>query len=251
MTLRPAGASYGGAASYFVTGTDTGVGKTTVSAGILAALRRRGMQVAALKPAESGCPRVDGRLVPDDGVLLRAAAGLDDVDLDVIVPHRLATPVAPGVAARREGVPFEWARVASAHARLLERRPAVFLIEGAGGLLVPYADDLLAADLVARLEVPLLVVARASLGAINHTLLTVFEARRRGLTVAGVILNHVTADVGPDDESNAAEIKRLGGVRVLGSVAHVPDGARRNPASLAAAVERAFDPTLLCRVTAA
>src|SRR5687768_18226776 len=97
----------GAPASYFVTGTDTGVGKTFVSAGILAALRRRGHSVAALKPAESGCSRgADGHLIPADGVLLRTAAGLADVPLEIIVPHRYAMAAAPAVAGRAENVTF-------------------------------------------------------------------------------------------------------------------------------------------------
>jgi dethiobiotin synthetase len=231
---------------YFVTGTDTGVGKTTIAAGILAALRRRGVSVAALKPAESGCPRVGGDLLPEDGALLRRAAGLDEIPLDVIVPHCLSTPVAPGVAARQEEQPFDWSRVLAARARLLERRPRLLLVEGAGGILVPYADDLLAADIAGRLELPLLIVARASLGTINHTLLTIAEARRRSLAVAGVILNRVTAEAGPDEATNAAEIERWSGVRVLGTVAHLPLAARRDPAALADAIESALDPSRLC-----
>jgi dethiobiotin synthetase len=245
------GATTGGTAGYFVTGTDTGVGKTTVSAGILAALHRRGFTVAALKPAESGCEPRGGDLVPADGTLLRVAAGLDDLPIERIVPHRLASAVAPGVAARLEGIPFSWPRVVEARAALVARKPRLLLVEGAGGLLVPYADDLVGADLAARLELPLLIVARASLGTINHTLLTVFEARRRGLTVAGVILNRVVSELGPDEASNAAEIERLGGIRVLGTVPHLPPSARCDPAALAAAVESAFDPELLCLVTGA
>jgi dethiobiotin synthetase len=236
-------------AEYFVTGTDTGVGKTTVAAGILAALRRRGVSVAALKPAESGCPSVDGELQPEDGVLLRSAAGLDDLSLDVVVPHRLVQPVAPAIAARMDSVSFDWGRVLAARVRLFERRPALLLVEGAGGLLVPYDDNLLAADLAARLCAPLLIVARASLGTINHTLLTIFEARRRGLAVAGVILNRVVAEAGPDEPTNAAEIERLGDVRVLGTVPHLALAHRRDPDALADAVESAFDPSTLCRVT--
>jgi dethiobiotin synthetase len=212
--------------TYFVTGTDTGVGKTFVSAGILASLRRRGVATAALKPVETGCD-------PDaaDGVVLRAAAGT------ALVPHTYRLPVAPAVAARLEGRPVS---VEAIRAALASLRADFCLVEGAGGLLVPYADDLLAADLVAALALPLLVVARASLGTINHTLLTLAEARRRGLAVAGVILNRVVADVAPDEAHNAGEIERHARVRVLGTVPHV--AGARDPLALADAVELAFDP---------
>jgi dethiobiotin synthetase len=211
--------------SYFVTGTDTGVGKTTISAALLRAARARGRTVAALKPAETGCDRSpDGTLLPADGLALRAACGMDDIPLEAIVPHRFATPVAPAVAARREPdrPRFSVDRTRTALETLRARRPDLILVEGAGGLLVPFDEQLLAADLVRELDLPLLIVARASLGTINHTLLTIFEARRRQLRVAGVILNRTLTAKGPDEESNAAEIARLADVRVLGTFPHIP-----------------------------
>jgi dethiobiotin synthetase len=231
--------------SFFVTGTDTGVGKTLVSVGILAALRRRGLEVAALKPAETGCARTeDGTLIPADGILLRAAAGLDDVPLDVIVPHRYALPAAPAVAGRVEEVTFSLPRVEKCRATLLARAPRLLLVEGAGGLLVPFQDDLLCADLVARLGLPVVIVARAALGTINHTLLTVFEARRRGLKVAGVILNRLTEELGAAELSNAEEIARLGNVTVLGTVPYLPPESRAI-VDVADAVEEAVDLSVL------
>jgi dethiobiotin synthetase len=209
-------------ASYFVTGTDTGVGKTHVASELLTRARARGMTTAVLKPAETGCAAdARGDLVPADGLRLRAAAGATDLPIDRIVPHRYATPVAPAVAARLEGRPFSLERTLAA-ARDLAGAD-LFLIEGAGGLLVPFSDDLLAADVAAALAAPLLIVARARLGTINHTLLTVFEARRRGLSVAAVILNPLPADIttnatnvaDPSIPLNAGEIERIGQVRVL------------------------------------
>jgi dethiobiotin synthetase len=207
--------------AYFVTGTDTGVGKTAISIAILTALRRRGLGVAALKPAETGCRVEGGVLLGSDGIGLRAAAGLEDVPLDVIAPHRYQTPVAPAVAARLEERPFSLPRVLKCRDTLVARAPHLFLVEGAGGLLVPYVDDFLGADLAAALGLPLLIVARAGLGTINHTLLTVAEARRRGLAIAGVILNRSSAERGISEDTNAGEIERLGDVRVLGLLPYV------------------------------
>jgi dethiobiotin synthetase len=119
------------------------------------------------------------------------------------------------------------------------------LVEGAGGLLVPYADDLLAADVARALDLPLLIVARASLGTINHTLLTISEARHRNLRVRGVILSRVVPERGPDELDNAAEIERLGKVAVLGTIPHLGESVRRRPDVLATALARAFDPTVL------
>ena len=117
------------------------------------------------------------------------------------------------------------------------------LVEGAGGLLVPFAEDILGADIAAALDLPVLIVARASLGTINHTVLTVLAAREWGLAVAGVILNRVSETFGPDEPYNIGEIKRCAQVDVLGTVPYTPPP--HDPARCADAVERAFDPTSL------
>lgn len=230
------------ARSFFVGGTDTGVGKTFVACGILAALRRRGLEVAALKPAETGCSRTqEGTLFPEDGARLRAAAGLEDVPLELIVPHRYALPAAPAVAGRVENVTFSLPRVEKCRATLLARHPALLLVEGAGGLLVPYLDELLATDVILALRIPLLVVARAGLGTINHTLLTLSEARHRGIPVIGVILNRVIEEWHPSEETSAHEIERLGGVPVLGTVPFLPLEARDDIANIGDVVSGAID----------
>jgi dethiobiotin synthetase len=218
----------------FVTGTDTGVGKTFVATALLAHARERGLQTAPLKPAETGCQRApDGRLVPADGIALRAAAARPELPIDLVVPNRYLTPVAPAVAARIEGRPFSLEAV-SAAAEALARGADLLVVEGAGGLLVPFSDELYAADVVRALAAPLIIVARAGLGTINHTLLTVFEARRRGLVVNAVVLNDATgAGAAPHSDpalgQNAAEIARLARVTVLGPV---QQGARPQPALL-------------------
>jgi dethiobiotin synthetase len=205
----------------FVTGTDTGVGKTTVSAALLAAWRRSGRRVAPLKPIETGCDGVPPDLVPADALRLAAAAGLADTPVDVLCPNRYALPASPEAASRAEGRPVDLDAIDRAHARLAAGADLV-LVEGAGGLLVPIAPGVLMADLAARLGATLLLVARASLGTINHTLLTVEAARRRGLAVAGVILNRTASLPGPDEPTNAEAIARHGGVEVLGTLPHLP-----------------------------
>jgi dethiobiotin synthetase len=222
-------------AALFITGTDTGVGKTLVGRVLGAALRARGLRVAPHKPFESGAGR-DGRggLVPGDTLALMAACGLapSGEDLGVCNNYCFATPVAPALAARLEGVTVDVERVLRAHESLRSRYDVV-LIEGAGGLLVPLADQVLVADLAARLGAPLLVVARASLGTINHTLLTVAEARRRGLAVAGVVLSALQPDATPDGPHNAAAIEHLAGVPVLGTLPFVPAAPTAEAATLA------------------
>ncbi len=188
----------------FVTGTDTGVGKTVVTAAIALALEARGVDVAVVKPVETGA---------GDAATLARLAELDQ-PLERIAPYSFTAPLAPLVAARLEGVTLELDEVAS-QVRALAASRELAIVEGAGGLLVPVGPGWTMADLAAALGLELVVVARAGLGTINHTVLTVREARRCGLAVRGVVLN------GPADEStgtNGALIEAFGHVAVLARV---------------------------------
>jgi dethiobiotin synthetase len=211
----------------FVTGTDTGVGKTTVSIGLLTAWRRRGLRVAAMKPAETGCLPAHGeRLWPEDAARLREATGRPETPLERVCPNRFELPAAPLVAARHERRHFDLEAVARARRELLADSPDVLLVEGAGGLLVPFAPGLTTAEVAHALApIAFLVVARASLGTINHTALTILELRRRGHQVAGIVLNRVVAEADPSEQDNAREIETLTDTRVLGTVPHRPDDA--------------------------
>jgi dethiobiotin synthetase len=218
----------------FVTGTDTGVGKTTVACALAAALTADGVRVAPFKPAETGCAETPDGLFADDATRLRTASARDDLSLDDICPYRFSPPVAPAVAG---DVALDV--LLAAHDALC-RRADIVLAEGAGGLLVPYRHDLLAADLVTALGAALLVVARASLGTINHTLLTVREAQRRGIPILGIVLNEV-APPGPDAPSNPGQIARHAGVPILGTFPRMaPDTRPTLPSALYAALRHAL-----------
>jgi dethiobiotin synthetase len=199
----------------FITATDTGVGKTFVACALLRAAVRRGLRVAAMKPCETG----DG----DDGARLIAATGRA-LDPALARPYRFKLPASPEVAARAEDATVEVDRIATAFAAL-SADADLTLVEGAGGLLVPVAPGLLMVDLAARVGLPLLVVARASLGTVNHTLLTLEAARSRGLTVAGVILTRATDTHGADEASNPLAIATWGKTHILGALPHVSHGA--------------------------
>ncbi len=223
---------------YFITGTDTGVGKTVVTTAMLTAAQRRGLLTAAYKPAETGCPRdPSGRYLARDAAMLAGAADLPG-DESTICRFRYETPAAPAVAARIEGHAVEIDAIQAAVDGLRAKRPDLLMVEGAGGLLVPFTDDHTAADLARILSLDLLVVARPGLGTINHTALSVECARARGLRVRGVILSHASPEGDPTVSTNASEIERLTGVRVLGALGHTPSLA---PDSLAAAAERDID----------
>jgi dethiobiotin synthetase len=198
----------------FITGTDTGVGKTVVSAVIARLLRQRGINVGVMKPVTSGCNEVDGRLVSDDAELLCWAAGTDGCDRDT-APYLLRDPLAPSMAAEREGIRIDFHAIKAAHERLADRHDFV-IVEGAGGLMVPVAGGLLIADLAGQLQLPLLVVARPNLGTINHTLLTTFAARQMGLSVKGVVINKYPVQPDPAEEYAPHLLGSLCGAPVLG-----------------------------------
>lgn len=170
-------------ASLFITGTDTGVGKTWITAGLAAALRRRGVDVGVFKPVASGARRVS-----EDTRILKAASGVDDPH-DLITPQLFRAPLAPSVAARLEKRVVDLRAVDRAW-RTLRAAHDVVLVEGVGGLLVPLRPRWTAGHLARRLELPLVVVTRPALGTINHTVLTVRAAAGLGLRVLGLVINH-------------------------------------------------------------
>jgi dethiobiotin synthetase len=190
----------------FVTATDTGVGKTEVTCALLAEARARGLDAIGMKPAQSGV--VAGE--PSDAERLRAACGGVE-PLEAMCPHSFAAPLAPAVAARLEGRTISLPALVEA-ARALAARHAAILVEGAGGLLAPLGERETYADLAVALGLPVLVVARAGLGTVSHTALTVEALRRRGLAVAGIVLNRTAPEDDPSVPHNAAEIARLTGI---------------------------------------
>ena len=171
----------------FITGTDTGVGKTIVAGGLAAILRAEGVNVGVMKPAETGCASAEGDLVPSDAKFLRAMSGVED-PLDTIVPYRFREPLAPGVAAALEGVHISIEKLQKQF-ETISARYDFTLVEGAGGLLVPLEGKTLMLDLIKLLAIPALVVARADLGTINHTLLTIRCAHSENVPLAGIVLN--------------------------------------------------------------
>jgi dethiobiotin synthetase len=204
----------------FVTGTDTGVGKTVVAAVLARLLRVRGVNVGVMKPVTSGCREENGLLVSDDALLLSQAAGVPCSD--DVAPYLLREPVAPAEAAKTGGATIDFSRIREAYDRLVAGHDFV-IVEGAGGLMVPLAGGLLVADLTRQLELPLLVVARPNLGTINHTVLTCFAAQQMGLQVAGVIINNYPESPGLAERSAPHQIGSLCGAPVLGIWPHRDD----------------------------
>jgi dethiobiotin synthetase len=171
----------------FVTGTDTEVGKTLVAGAIARELVRRGRRVEVFKPVATGCRRARGELVSADADFL-AACSDSRRTLREIAPLRFAAALAPNVAARREHREVELEAIFDAYARL-EGAADCVIVEGIGGLMCPIRDDFWVIHLARLMALPLVIVARAGLGTINHTLLTLHAARGAGLSVAGVVIN--------------------------------------------------------------
>jgi len=203
----------------FVTATDTAVGKTAVASALAALLRERGRDVGVMKPVASGCRQEGGRWVSDDGLCLARAAAVGDAH-ELICPVRLRHPLAPMAAAELEGRAIDLSVVWEAAERLAATHDCL-IVEGIGGIMVPITPDVAVADLAAAFGAPVLVVARAGLGTINHSLLTVEALRARGLRAAGVLLNACdAAPGGPAHETNPSILGRLSGVPVIGPLAH-------------------------------
>jgi dethiobiotin synthetase len=213
----------------FVTGTDTGVGKTTVACALIRAARRLGRHPVPFKPVETGCAPD-----PDDARRLWEAAR-PPARLAEICMYALPLAAAPAQAAAAAGVTIDVGAIA-ARAALLAARGDLLVVEGAGGLLVPYVEAVTAADLAARLALPVLVVGRTALGTVNHTALTVRELARRGLTLAGIILVMTDPVPGPHQAGNAALIETLTGVRPLGTLPYLERVERQDPDALADAL---------------
>jgi dethiobiotin synthase len=205
----------------FVTGTDTGVGKTVVSAALLLRYRPR-FALRYWKPIQTGIEQDDDTA----DVRRLAACGPNEVRDDGV---RLRHPVSPHLAARLADVRIDLASIGG----LGSEEPVRWIVEGAGGALVPINETELMIDLMTRLALPVVVVARSTLGTINHTLLTLDTLRCRGLRVAGVVM------VGVPDSENRHAIESYGRTRVLGELPHV---SPLTPATLEAWATTSLDP---------
>jgi dethiobiotin synthetase len=210
----------------FITGTDTEVGKTFVSEGLIKAIREQGLSVCPMKPVETGCRLRRGRLIPDDTVRLIRASGVDE-EIDLINPYRFNQPLAPSVAAEMKGKKINRKRIFSAYDRLSEKYD-ITIVEGAGGVMAPVFKKYLFLDLINDLKLPLVIVSRPGLGTINHTLLTIEAVKNKGLNILGVIINYsVNIKKGLTEKTNPEVIEKLGRSPVLGIVPYLKNPSNR------------------------
>lgn len=177
------------ARGYFITGTDTSVGKTFVTRLLLQALNRQGISSLGMKPIAAGAEMIDGQLANEDALAL-ARAGCCEVPYDWINPVLLRLPVAPHIAAERAGVSIDLPQIQRAYASLAAQSEVV-LVEGAGGWLVPLSDSLDMSDLARCLNLPVILVVGMRLGCLNHALLSVRTIAASGLTLHGWIASRL------------------------------------------------------------
>jgi dethiobiotin synthetase len=204
----------------FVTGTDTGVGKTFIAGGLLRLLRDKGIDAVPMKPVQTGASEKKGRLFSTDLRYCLALAGISPTAKgeQTMCPYCFPLESSPRLAAKRAGAEIDVSRIVDCFNALAEKHEAV-IVEGAGGVLVPIDDTRTMLDVMAALALPVILVARSGLGTINHTLLSAQALKSNGVKVLGVILNQGRR-VQPDDivRDNVETIERFSGVPVLGLI---------------------------------
>lgn len=215
----------------FVTGTDTGVGKTVVAAGVIGLARERGLRVRAMKPIETGCSVRSGLLHPEDGALLHEASN-QDLTLDECVPFRFSLPASPYRSAAMEGKRLK-APDLTEHVLSVAEGADLTVVEGAGGLMVPIEEDFMMIDLVERLGFPVLLVARSSLGTVNHTLLSLEALERRGIRPKGVVLSSVASGAGPEEAFTPGDLAGFVGDVPVTVLPHLTPETLADPRSIA------------------
>jgi dethiobiotin synthetase len=210
----------------FITGTDTGVGKTFFACGLAEYLRELGYRVGVMKPAETGCDERDGRLYPDDAIRLKHASGCAE-PIEKICPYRLPDPLAPSIAAERAGVKIDIDGLFAIYDEICALHD-ITLVEGAGGLMVPLLPSYTFTDFAQVLKLPVVVVAANKLGVINHLLLTLEHASRKGLGALGYVLNHTSIESSLAADTNREVLAGLTGVPCLGELPFVEAGEGQN-----------------------
>ncbi|SAK41192.1 dithiobiotin synthetase [Caballeronia hypogeia] len=218
------------ALSFFVAGTDTEIGKTLVSSALLHGFARAGLRAAAMKPIASGAVERDGVLHNEDADQLDAAATVA-LPNEIRTPFMMREPIAPHIAAAREGIALDIGRIVEAH-RVAVTQADVVVVEGVGGFRVPLDDTHDTADLAVALGLPVVLVVGMRLGCISHALLTVEAITSRGLKLAGWVANRVDPDMLYPDQ-NIATLEQRIKAPLIGVIPHLaPTDAKRAAESL-------------------
>lgn len=203
----------------FITGTDTDVGKTIVTAGLACAVKSFGYSVGVLKPIQTGSYQKNDELISPDIDFIKFV----DSKIITYASYNFKEPVAPSLAASLEGIEVNINKIVEDY-KELEKKCDFVIVEGAGGLLVPIKDSFLMRDLAKTLDLPLLIVARPDLGTINHTLLTIEAAKNRNLKIAGIIISNYPPETEDASIKNAPDIiQKLSGEKIIGILPRIED----------------------------
>lgn len=191
----------------FISGTDTGVGKTLISSGLVRLARKRGINCVGIKPVETGCPIKDGMLEPIDGRILWEA-GDRSFSLDECAPYRFAMPASPFRAAAMEDSNLRVSDIVE-HVLAVSEDATMTVVEGAGGLMAPVEDHKMMIDIIEQLRFPTILVARMALGTINHTVLSVEALQKRKIPIKGIVLSVSQEFSGPEEEYTPGDLARI------------------------------------------
>jgi dethiobiotin synthetase len=202
----------------FITGTDTGVGKTIVAATLAYALKQRQIDFGYIKPMESGIVSSDYLTQKSDAALVKRAGSMPESFAE-IVPFTFPEPLAPLLAARRAGAAITKTKLINKVKELIQPR-RLTIVEGAGGLLAPLCENFLVLDLIKELNLPVLLVCRTTLGSVNHTLLTLNCLRRENIDILGLVANHSTSTPGVAAETFISQLTEFDPVTILGELPH-------------------------------
>lgn len=204
----------------FIVGTDTDVGKTIVTAGLVHALRKSGINTCCFKAVLSGGIKENGKLVPGDVKLVKEVGKIDE-EYELMNPYCFETPVSPHLAAKLENVEIDREKILNIYRRLSKKYEFV-VAEGAGGIIVPIIDrDYFVYDLIKDLNLPVIIVARAGVGTINHTALTVKFVESIGLDIKGIIINRYTDEIHVKD--NIETIKKITNKEIIAVIDDLND----------------------------
>lgn len=202
--------------AFFITGTDTEIGKSFVATTLALLFKGEGLDVGMMKPVASGCIWVEGRMVSEDVLLFKEVVGIDN-DLELVTPYPLQRPLAPSIAAMKEGVEIDFERIGERFNALLKKH-SLLIVEGVGGVMTPLGKGRTVADLIGYLGIPTILVVGARLGAINHTLLSLSVLKDKGILIKGIIINHFRPNEGEAEKTLCEELKRLTEAPILGEV---------------------------------
>ena len=204
---------------FFITGTDTGVGKTVVTATLAMLFRKHRWKAGVMKPIETGVHQSSRHGLGNDARFLKIAAGSRDA-AQLIGPYRFKLPLSPLIAAEAEGRTINLKKIRN-HFNTLSFRHQIVLVEGAGGIMVPLTERETNLDLIRQLSLPVILVVGNKLGAINQTLLTLHCARSHKIDVKGIIINQMRQKQDPAMKSNLRVLQSLAGVPILGVIPYI------------------------------